>query len=202
MMLFRLRNCNFRITKVTGWLLTLLIVSFCIEPAHAEGGMPSDVQHLSDSLLTESELSIRKTTRLALFIPGAGQLANRNYFKAACVWGGMAYGVQFLIANTQDLKNTRSNLIDAINQNEGFATINALTERETYDQRFRDISWLLLFGIHGLSILDAHVSANLHAFDVSEDLSLRWGILQVHNRSTIGMALAWQPNSKKPIILN
>jgi hypothetical protein len=151
----------------------------------------------SDSTRSDTEQQILRTTRLALFIPGAGQLSNQNYFKAACVWGGFAYGVKFLIDNTRDLKNTRTNLIAAIEQDFDFFAINTLTERETYDQRYRDLSWMLLAGIHGLSILDAHVSANLQSFDVSEDLSLRWGFFRLQNQSTLGLTLNWQPGLHK-----
>jgi len=157
---------------------------------------PAEVKLQSDTTLTAAQLKVRKATRLALFIPGAGQLSNRNYFKAVCVWGGMAYGVNYLLDNTQDLRDTRSDLIDAINQNAGFNRISTLTERETYDQRFRDISWLILFGIHGLSILDAHVSANLQSFDVSEDLSLRWGFVRMPDQSALGLSLNWRPQPK------
>jgi len=110
----------------------------------------------------------------------------------------MAYGVKFLLDNTEDLKATRSNLISAINQGASFATVNTLTERESYDQRFRDLSWFMLFGIHGLSILDAHVSANLKTFDVGEDLSLKWGFIRFQHKSSPGLSLCWHPRPSKP----
>jgi hypothetical protein len=189
-------NRSVHFSVMTSLFLTINVLFTCSMSARTTNHLPAKIKLQSDTSLTKAQLRVRKTTRLALFIPGAGQLSNRNYFKAACVWGGMAYGVKYLIDNTQDLRNTRLSLIDAVNQNAGFATINTLTERETYDQRFRDISWLILIGIHGLSILDAHVSANLQTFDVSEDLSLRLGFLRLPNESALGLSLNWRPQSK------
>ena len=37
----------------------------------------------TDDIMTPAEMGIRNTTRWAYFVPGAGQLINRNYFKAA-----------------------------------------------------------------------------------------------------------------------
>lgn len=159
----------------------------------------------TDTLLTPAEIQIRNTTRWAYFVPGTGQLINRNYFKAACVWGGMAYGIKFLLMNTEELRATRAELIKAIEDGASFPTVNTLTEKESYDQRFRDLSWFMLFGIHGLSILDAHVSANLKTFDVGEDLSLKWGFFRFQNQTAPGLSLCWSPKPTKqhqPIILN
>ena len=180
-------------------ILIVAFVSTLIGPIiHAEESMALGLEFSSpDSSLSKAEWQIQRTTRLALFIPGAGQIANRNYFKAVCAWAGMAYGIKFLIDNTDDLRDTRERLIDAVLT--GSPNVNSLTERETYDQRYRDISWLILFGIHGLSILDAHVSANLKTFDVSDDLSLRWDLLRVQNQSSLGLTLHWKiGNSRHP----
>lgn len=180
-------------------ILIVAFVSTLIGPAiHAGEPMALGLEFYSpDSSLSKAELQIQRTTRLALFVPGAGQIANRNYFKAVCAWAGMAYGIKFLIDNTDDLRNTREALIGAVQS--GSPNVNSLTERETYDQRYRDISWLVLFGIHGLSILDAHVSANLKTFDVSDDLSLRWDLFRVQNQSSLGLTLHWKiGNSRDP----
>lgn len=179
-------------------ILIVAFISTLIGPAiHAEESMALGLEFSrADSSLSKAELQIQRTTRLALFIPGAGQIANRNYFKAVCAWAGMAYGVKFLIDNTDDLRNTRDQLIAAVLS--GSPNVNSLTERETYDQRYRDISWLVLFGIHGLSILDAHVSANLKTFDVSDDLSLRWDLLRVQNQSSFGLTLHWKIGNSLP----
>lgn len=179
-------------------ILIIAFISTLIGPAiHAEESMALGLEFSrADSSLSKAELQIQRTTRLALFIPGAGQIANRNYFKAVCAWAGMAYGVKFLIDNTDDLRNTRDQLIAAVLS--GSPNVNSLTERETYDQRYRDISWLVLFGIHGLSILDAHVSANLKTFDVSDDLSLRWDLLRVQNQSSFGLTLHWKIGNSLP----
>ena len=198
---------NWLFSKTNSLGVWILFCALCLNLSgnSAEMIIFSSDSTKTDDILTPAEMGIRNTTRWAYFVPGAGQLFNHNYFKAACVWGGMAYGVKFLLDNTQDLKTTRSNLIDALNQGASFATVNTLTERESYDQRYRDLSWFMLFGIHGLSILEAHVSANLKTLDVGEDLSLRWGFIRFQNQNSPGLSLCCHPKPSKqhpPNILN
>ena len=106
---------NWLLSKINSLGLWMLFGALCL---NLSGNSAEMINYSSDStktdkILTPAEMGIRNTTRWAYFVPGAGQLINHNYFKAACVWGGMAYGVKFLLDNTQDLKETRSELIVA-----------------------------------------------------------------------------------------
>ena len=46
-------------------------------------------------------------------------------------------------------------------------------KRKDYYRRYRDLSFFILVGVYGLSIIDAYVDASLSEFDISDDLSLR-----------------------------
>ena len=149
-------TCAFSLFSSTAWLL----------------GQSNTVPQ--DSL---ENLRITRTTRMAALIPGAGQIANRKYWKAPLVWGGVYWCVSSIDFNRIKLSDARTRLIELEEANP--ATIpNYSTElqsarsEEAFYRRNRDLSWFSLIGFHALSVLDAHVDANLMSFDVSENLAL------------------------------
>ena len=112
-------------------------------------------------------------TRLATFIPGAGQIANRKYWKAPVVWGGMAWCISSIDFNLTQLDAARTHLIELEESDPAnFSALQNARSEEAFYRRNRDLSWFALVGVHALSILDAHVDANLLSFDVSENLAL------------------------------
>lgn len=65
---------------------------------------------------------------------------------------------------------------------------NAMDQR----QRWRDLSYFSLLGVHLLQIIDANVDAHLTYFDVSDDLSLFVHpsvILSTHTTPALGLTL-------------
>ena len=129
---------------------------------------------VQDSL---DNLRIARTTRIAALIPGGGQIANRKYWKAPLVWGGVAWCISTIDYNQKALRAARTTLIEleesdpATIPNYGTVLQSARSE-EAFYRRNRDLSWFALLGVHALSVLDAHVDANLLTFDVSENLAL------------------------------
>ncbi|MDE0979572.1 MAG: DUF5683 domain-containing protein [Flavobacteriales bacterium] len=120
---------------------------------------------------------IKRTTRMAAFLPGSGQVINKKYWKAPIVWGGWIYCISAIQFNQQQLNLYRNTIIADGNGTElpdpniG-GSESEWRQLETAYQKQRDLSYLALAGVHLLSILDAHVDANLMSFDVGEDLSL------------------------------
>lgn len=148
-----------------------------------------------DSLET---LRIQRTTKWAAALPGAGQLANRKYWKAPIVWGGVAWCVSAIGYNRNQLKNARNQLIE-LELADPATVVNYATvlqtarSEEAFYRRQRDLSWFALAGVHALSILDAHVDANLLRFDVSEDLSLHCAPLFLSpNQFGGGLVIRWE----------
>lgn len=153
-----------------------------------------------------NEDRIKRTTQLAAIIPGSGQIRNKKYWKAPLVWGGMAWCVSVIQFNANELTLSREALIEleltdpatVPNYNSELALAQ---QRAAFYQRQRDVSWFALIGVHALSILDAHVDANLMEFDVGDDLSIRWKVLtpvNAHHFSnpTLGLVIHWDITSQ------
>ena len=116
---------------------------------------------------------IKHVTRLATFIPGAGQIANRKYWKSPVVWGGIAWCISSIDFNLTQLDAARAHLIELESDPAAdYSALQTARSQEALYRRNRDLSWFALIGVHALSILDAHVDANLLSFDVSENLAL------------------------------
>tara|TARA_B110000459_G_C16563101_1_gene472566 strand:- start:286 stop:885 length:600 start_codon:yes stop_codon:yes gene_type:complete len=121
---------------------------------------------------------ITRTTRFAAILPGSGQVINKKYWKAPIVWGGWIYCVSAIQFNQQQLNLYRNTIIadgngTALPDPTIGGSESEWRQLETAYQKQRDLSYLALAGVHILSILDAHVDANLMSFDVGEDLSFR-----------------------------
>lgn len=154
-----------RTLRIIAWACALCTLS----PTASLWGQ-NDAIPAQDSL---EDLRIQRVTRLATFIPGAGQIANRKYWKAPVVWGGMAYCISSIDFNLTKLHDARARLIELeYDPATDFATLQDARSEEAFYRRNRDLSWFALVGVHALSILDAHVDANLLSFDVSENLAL------------------------------
>lgn len=138
---------------------------------------------------------IKRVTRLATFIPGAGQIANRKYWKAPVVWGGMAYCISSIDYNLTQLDAARAHLIELENNPAtDFNTLQSARSEEAFYRRNRDLSWFALVGVHALSILDAHVDANLLSFDVSENLALHLSPVPAPHTAALlapGLVIRW-----------
>ena len=153
----------------------------------------------NDAILAQDSLEdrrIKRVTRLATFIPGAGQIANRKYWKAPVVWGGMAYCISSIDYNLTQLDAARAHLIELENDPAtDFNTLQSARSEEAFYRRNRDLSWFALVGVHALSILDAHVDANLLSFDVSENLALHLRPVPAPHTAAFlapGLVIRWQ----------
>lgn len=150
-------------------------------------------------------LRITRTTRMAALIPGTGQIANRKYWKAPVVWGGVYWCVSSIDFNRTQLSAARTRLIEL--EEADPATIpNYSTElqsarsEEAFYRRNRDLSWFSLIGFHALSVLDAHVDANLMSFDVSENLALHLRPVPAPHTTPMlapGLVICWRRTGHK-----
>ncbi len=149
--------------------------------------------------LSEASQRIQRTTRMALLIPGAGQIRNKKYWKAPLVWGGIGYCIWAIDFNQEQLNLCRNCIIASSNEEPRplsclDATESQWRQLETEYQKQRDLSYLALLGAHLLSVLDAHVDANLMSFDVGEDLSLHLTPISFDSSirpSSFGLKLHW-----------
>lgn len=177
-----------RTLRIVAWACALCTLS----PTASLWGQ-NDAIPAQDSL---EDRRIKRVTRLATFIPGAGQIANRKYWKAPVVWGGMAYCISSIDYNLTQLDAARAHLIELENDPAtDFNTLQSARSEEAFYRRNRDLSWFALVGVHALSILDAHVDANLLSFDVSENLALHLRPVPAPHTSALlapGLLIRWQ----------
>lgn len=174
--------------RIVAWACALCTLS----PTASLWGQ-NDAIPAQDSL---EDRRIKRVTRLATFIPGAGQIANRKYWKAPVVWGGMAYCISSIDYNLTQLDAARAHLIELENDPAtDFNTLQSARSEEAFYRRNRDLSWFALVGVHALSILDAHVDANLLSFDVSENLALHLRPVPAPHTAAFlapGLVIRWQ----------
>ena len=176
-----------RTLRIVAWACALCTLS----PTASLWGQ-NDAIPAQDSL---EDRRIKRVTRLATFIPGAGQIANRKYWKAPVVWGGMAYCISSIDYNLTQLDAARAHLIELENNPAtDFNTLQSARSEEAFYRRNRDLSWFALVGVHALSILDAHVDANLLSFDVSENLALHLSPVPAPHTAALlapGLVIRW-----------
>ena len=177
-----------RTLRIVAWAC-----AFCTLSPTASLWGQNDAIPAQDSL---EDRRIKRVTRLATFIPGAGQIANRKYWKAPVVWGGMAYCISSIDYNLTQLDAARAHLIELENNPAtDFNTLQSARSEEAFYRRNRDLSWFALVGVHALSILDAHVDANLLSFDVSENLALHLRPVPAPHTAAFlapGLVIRWQ----------
>ncbi|HBE12098.1 MAG TPA: hypothetical protein DCY76_06635 [Flavobacteriales bacterium] len=176
-----------RTLRIVAWACALCTLS----PTASLWGQ-NDAIPAQDSL---EDRRIKRVTQLATFIPGAGQIANRKYWKAPVVWGGMAYCISSIDYNLTQLDAARAHLIELENNPAtDFNTLQSARSEEAFYRRNRDLSWFALVGVHALSILDAHVDANLLSFDVSENLALHLSPVPAPHTAALlapGLVIRW-----------
>ena len=161
----------------------------------------------SDAVPQDSldDLRIKRTTRLATLIPGAGQISNRKYWKAPVVWGGVYWCISSIDFNRSALATARTRLIELEEADPAtipnFATeLQSARNEEAFYRRNRDLSWFALVGVHALSVLDAHVDANLLSFDVSENLALQLRPVPMPHATQLiapGLVIRWHRAGNK-----
>lgn len=177
-----------RTLRIVAWACAVCTLS----PTASLWGQ-NDAIPVQDSL---EDRRIKRVTRLATFIPGAGQIANRKYWKAPVVWGGMAWCISSIDYNLTQLEAARAHLIELeYDPATDFNTLQSARSEEAFYRRNRDLSWFALVGVHALSILDAHVDANLLSFDVSENLALHLRPVPAPHTAALlapGLVIRWQ----------
>ena len=131
---------------------------------------------------------------LSALCPGLGQIYNRHYWKLPIVIGafvGLTYGTSWNNRMLNDYSkayrditdndpNTRSYMdfypptVQESDLDKTWLTT-TLKNRKDYYRRYRDICIIGIAAVYLLNVIDAYVDASMMHFDVSPDLSMRWG---------------------------
>jgi hypothetical protein len=178
-------------------ILFLFIISCCVfaqQPYSDEYKLSYDSVNSSNKFKgIKSWNNPRKSTILALAIPGAGQIYNKRYLKAGIVYGGfigLAYMYDF---NRDSLSKYQAiyaakidgdtNTIDLYpNRSEA-----AVKSDRDFHRKYRDLSLIGFVVLYALQAIDANVDAHLKEFNLNEDLSLKLIPNVYANRPGLGM---------------
>ena len=117
-----------------------------------------------------------KAVILSAVLPGAGQIYNKRWWKAALFWAGLGASIYAIHFNETEMMKYRGAYIDRQNgiaDDYPFYTDDQLEVLNSFYRRNRDLSILITTGVYFLNILDAYVDAKLVDFEVGDDLSLR-----------------------------
>lgn len=163
------------------------IVSDTVRQRRLAAVAGSDTTVVVDSI-TAKMLFQPKPKKAALYsamLPGAGQIYNRQAWKAPIIYVGMGASFYFLIENTNGYRQFRRALLaeidgdpSTVNEFAGLYDQTALQARRDYYKQYLDMTVLITTLGYTLQVLDALVYAHLRGFDVSEDISLRLGPVQ------------------------
>jgi len=116
-----------------------------------------------------------KAMLLSVAFPGLGQIYNKKYWKLPIIYAGLGVLTYFAIYDGEQYNIYHSALVKRdngqIDQFNGIYTNDDLVSIYDYWNRYM---WLSIIGgtfIYILNIVDANVDAQLHGFDVSNNLS-------------------------------
>ena len=124
---------------------------------------------------------VKKATTLATVFPGAGQVYNRTYWKLPIVVGGVAIltyvvnwnnrGYQrFMLAYNQRTDGNDNTVDEFDGSSYSFTPADLLQWKGSY-RRARDLSMIFLGLFYVIQLVDAHATAHMKDYDVSDDLS-------------------------------
>ena len=134
----------------------------------------------------------QKALWLALVIPGGGQIYNHKYWKLPIVYGGFVGCIYAMNWNNMMYKDYAQAYLDLMDNDPETASYNKFMhlgmqinsqnedryktifkKRKDRFRRYRDMSFFVMVGIYAISVIDAYVDAELSAFDLSKDLSMK-----------------------------
>ena len=124
--------------------------------------------------------SAKLATRLSTFVPGAGQIYNKQYWKVPILYAGagaLIYSISW--NNNQYQKYLSAYKLDSDTSSStnsefnGLYTVDNLITLKDYYRRNRDLSAIGLVLLYAANIIDAYVYAQFYNFDISDDLSMQ-----------------------------
>lgn len=131
-----------------------------------------------------------RATVYSILCPGLGQAYNGEYWKIPIYVGGIVGATHFCVVNSTNYKRFRDIYREA-NEPGYTGPISASQAKYYRDEyrRYRDYSILAIAAVYLLQIIDANVFANMHDFEVSDNLSMNVAptvIMPEHNMYASG----------------
>lgn len=120
----------------------------------------------------------KKTTVMAMVVPGSGQIHNKKYWKAGIVYAGFGGLIYSFKLNADSLSKYQAILVNKLNKDSGtvdnyptLTAAGAASSRDFY-RRNRDFTIIGFVALYALQIIDANVDAHLREFDINQNLAL------------------------------
>lgn len=121
---------------------------------------------------------VKKATTLSMVCPGAGQFYNQTYWKVPVVIGGTAaliYCIDFNNRGYQRFMRAYNLVTDGndetIDEFRGQMSANDLLNIKNSYRRNRDLCIILTGLFYVIQVIDAHATAHMKTYDISDDLS-------------------------------
>jgi hypothetical protein len=182
---WKLESRKWKVSK--SFSIFLLTGIFCLAffTASAQGGDSTNKAKI------HPVHSPKKAMLYAAICPGLGQLYNQKYWKLPILYAGLGTAVYFIFFN-QHYYNLYNNQLSSYNPNSlyNIYSTSELSQLITYYHNDRDLSIIIAVGVYLISIVDANVDAQLHGFNVSDDISFRFTPNFV---PTVGGTMAFTP---------
>ena len=122
----------------------------------------------------QKDKSPKKAAIYSAFIPGAGQVYTKKYWKVPIVYAGLVASAYFINDNNNQYKEYKDAALLSYETGEdqlGYTYSELIILKDHY-KRNREISYFSFVAVYILNIIDASVNAHLFHFDVSDDISL------------------------------
>ncbi len=176
----------FGLVLCLGWLTT--------------SGQNEEAQVQAEEIIPAKDTShsVARATWLSTAFPGLGQAYNGSYWKMPIVYAGLGTTLYFAIDNHRVYREFLEAFYIRIDSNstvtdkyDGIYNERQLIEIQNQFRKWRDLNIILTVVVYALNILDAHVDAHLHYYNVNEKLSMRWepAVIRSPFYNSIGMKL-------------
>lgn len=163
-------------------IITILLVTVLSVGAKAQNDTVTANVFIDKNIKTKQTREV-KPGRAALYsavLPGAGQAYNKSYWKIPVVYtfiGGVVFLADYNNKKYKNYLNSYVALTDTLETTvsqygDRYSAAELLTNKDNA-RRNRDLSYILLFAVYGLNIIEANVDAHFANFDVDEDLSFK-----------------------------
>ncbi len=177
----------------------IFLAALLINPAESTA---QDTISIKKAAGKEFHADPHRATMLAIALPGLGQIYNRKYWKVPVVYAGFGailYAANFNGSRYNTHLKAYQDLIDAFPETRSYLRLKGLEEVDPddfdpalnpsshayykdrilrsvdYYRKYRDLSYIGIALWYMVSILDANVDASLFNYDVSDDLGIELG---------------------------
>lgn len=125
---------------------------------------------------------------LSAVCPGLGQIYNKKYWKLPILYAGLGAAIYFYTFN-EHYYNIYHNELSTYNASvPNVYTTSELSDLIVYYHNDKDLSIIIAVGVYLIGIVDANVDAQLHGFNISDDISLKFTPNFVPNAMSGSMA--------------